>query len=137
MRTVTATAPNGDYILSPRRTQREIDSDRDEADRKQKQAEQDRREQYVNAYRVLVGGVVVDAVPMRLGECFCLSLCNSFADNLRKAQTDPTWKFNGTLSGPEWLRGHQLRLGCSLQGTVQVVPPGELWPLAPNLGQNV
>jgi hypothetical protein len=89
-----------------------------------------------NAYRVLVGGIVVAVVESRLGERFGLSLCNAFADNLRKAQTDPTWNFDRLLSGPEWLRGHEIRLGCPLRGAVRVIGPGRAWPLAPNLFRN-
>ena len=79
----------------------------------------------MKCYKLVCASVVIDVVDAFLGEDFSNRMLRCFRDNIQKALTDPSWRYNGTMSGKEWLAWQENRLGVKLSDNLTILGPDE------------
>lgn len=76
-------------------------------------------------YRLVCAGVVIDQIEAHLGPEFSTRMLMCFRDNIQKALTDPSWRYNNTMSGKEWLAWQENRLGVKLSDNLTILGPDD------------
>jgi hypothetical protein len=96
-----------------------------------KEHETDRSEKFVNCFRLLCDGVVIDQVSRRLQTHFAMNLLERFKQNIADALSDPTWTFGGRvpMTAEKWLEYQRDRLGVVLTKNLEIVNPGTYYPV--------
>lgn len=83
---------------------------------------------YRYCYRLLCDGVVIDTVNQKEA----VSLFEYFKDNLTRAFGDSGYVFDGKMERDAWIQHHETRLGVKLSANLEIVPPGDEFPLCKN-----
>lgn len=94
-------------------------------DRRQK----DLKEHLVSHYRLLCDGIVISSIPKHLAKEL-ISLLECFKNHLFNAITDPNFSFD-KMSRSEYIKFHENNLGVKITTNLEIVPPGNWYPLAP------
>lgn len=100
---------------------------------------EDRVEGFVKSWRVLCDGKVIEHTPARLGD-YAERSCRDFLKHIESALKDDEldWVgYGGRMTAQEWLVHHENRFGMPLTANLELVPPGEKYPLCPGLENTI
>ena len=101
----------------------------------QERRRQDRIEEFVQSWRILCDGKVIEHTPARHGD-YAERSCRDFLEHIKSALKDDEWDwegYGGRMTAKEWLAHHEGRFGMPLTENLELVPPGKKYPLCPGL----